>query len=329
VITVEEGKTAETTYEVVEGMQFDKGYLSPYFINRVPEMDCVLEDACVLIHEKKVSNLRDLIPILEKITQTGRPLLIIDKDGELVIKKNNLWNADMETLLKEGCVEYVDALEQEYIQLAMSIDDIPTRLAEIEEANIAHQDAIERLAELEKIRDDPELLRESNIFDIEVTIASAKEAISQAAYSVKVVPLYTHSEIDPTAIMGLSASLIPLSNHNQAPRNTYQCKMASQSMGIYHSQNYTRFDTTAKVLAYPTRPLFETQMNEVLGLNELPAGSTVILAIMTYMGYNQEDAIIMRLFCGGRLSEPSDQDECGLLANYHRKHVTVGDFTPF
>jgi len=82
VITVEEGKTAETTYEVVEGMQFDKGYISPYFINRTPEMDCLLEDAYILIHEKKISNLRDLIPLLEKIAQSGKPLLIIAEDVE-------------------------------------------------------------------------------------------------------------------------------------------------------------------------------------------------------------------------------------------------------
>jgi len=82
VITVEEGKTAETTYEVVEGMQFDKGYLSPYFINRTAEMDCLIEDAYILIHEKKISNLRDLVPILEKISQTGKALLIIAEDVE-------------------------------------------------------------------------------------------------------------------------------------------------------------------------------------------------------------------------------------------------------
>ena len=82
VITVEEGKTAETTYEVVEGMQFDKGYLSPYFINRVTEMDCLLEDAYILIHEKKISNLRELVPLLEKISGTGKPLLIISEDVE-------------------------------------------------------------------------------------------------------------------------------------------------------------------------------------------------------------------------------------------------------
>lgn len=82
VITVEEGKAAQTTYEVVEGMQFDKGYLSPYFINRTPEMDCVIEDALILIHEKKIASVRDLIPLLEKVMQSGKPLLIISEDIE-------------------------------------------------------------------------------------------------------------------------------------------------------------------------------------------------------------------------------------------------------
>ncbi|MBN2580495.1 MAG: chaperonin GroEL [Pirellulales bacterium] len=82
VITVEEGKTAETTYEVVEGMQFDKGYISPYFINRAPEMDCLMEDALILIYEKKINNVRDLIPLLEKVMAQAKPLLIIAEDVE-------------------------------------------------------------------------------------------------------------------------------------------------------------------------------------------------------------------------------------------------------
>src|SRR5438105_4450249 len=82
VITVEEGKSMETTVRFVDGMQFDKGYISPYFINRPAEMDCVLEDALILIHEKKISNLRELVPILEKIAQSGKPLLIIAEDVE-------------------------------------------------------------------------------------------------------------------------------------------------------------------------------------------------------------------------------------------------------
>jgi chaperonin GroEL len=82
VITVEEGKTLKTEVTYVDGMQFDKGYCSPYFINRPSEMDCVLEDAYVLIHEKKISNLRELVPILEKVVQRGKPLLIIAEDVE-------------------------------------------------------------------------------------------------------------------------------------------------------------------------------------------------------------------------------------------------------
>ncbi len=80
VITVEEGKTSETSYEVVEGMQFDKGYLSPYFINNMTEMKCTLENAYVLLHEKKISNVRDIVPLLEKVAQKGRQLLIIAED---------------------------------------------------------------------------------------------------------------------------------------------------------------------------------------------------------------------------------------------------------
>jgi chaperonin GroEL len=93
VITVEEGKTTETTVRFVDGMQFDKGFVSPYFINKPAEMECQLDDALILIHEKKISNLRDLLPLLEKVAQSGKPLLIIaeDVDGDaltaLVVNK--------------------------------------------------------------------------------------------------------------------------------------------------------------------------------------------------------------------------------------------------
>src|SRR5215213_3921198 len=82
VITVEEGKTAQTTLEFVEGMQFDKGYLSPYFVTSPTTMEAVFEDCLILLHEKKISNLRDLIPLLEKVAQSGRPLLIVAEDVE-------------------------------------------------------------------------------------------------------------------------------------------------------------------------------------------------------------------------------------------------------
>ncbi|WP_050029587.1 chaperonin GroEL [Verrucomicrobium sp. BvORR034] len=81
-ITVEEAKSIETSLDVVEGMQFDKGYLSPYFVTDAESMEAVLENALILIHEKKVSNLKDLLPLLEKVARTGRPLLIIAEDVE-------------------------------------------------------------------------------------------------------------------------------------------------------------------------------------------------------------------------------------------------------
>jgi chaperonin GroEL len=82
VITVEEAKGLETTLEVVEGMQFDRGYLSPYFVTDADRMECVLENALVLIHEKKISNMKDLLPVLEQVAKSGQPLLIIAEEVE-------------------------------------------------------------------------------------------------------------------------------------------------------------------------------------------------------------------------------------------------------
>ncbi|MEI6127022.1 MAG: chaperonin GroEL, partial [Pseudomonadota bacterium] len=82
VITVEESKTMETTLEVVEGMQFDRGYLSPYFVTDPERMETVMEDCYILIHEKKISSMKDLLPILEQVARSGKPFLIIAEDIE-------------------------------------------------------------------------------------------------------------------------------------------------------------------------------------------------------------------------------------------------------
>src|SRR5437870_2511386 len=93
VITVEEAKSMESTLEVVEGMQFDRGYLSPYFVTDAERMEAVLEDAFILIHEKKISNMKDMLPLLEQVARGGKPLIILaeEVDGEalatLVVNK--------------------------------------------------------------------------------------------------------------------------------------------------------------------------------------------------------------------------------------------------
>jgi chaperonin GroEL len=82
VITVEEAKTAETTLDIVEGMQFDRGYVSPYFVTNPDAMEAILEDPYILIHDKKIGSMKDLLPVLEKVAQSGRPLMIIAEDIE-------------------------------------------------------------------------------------------------------------------------------------------------------------------------------------------------------------------------------------------------------
>src|SRR5262249_41560185 len=82
VITVEESRTLETSLEVVEGMQFDRGYLSPYFVTDPERMECVLEDAMILIHEKKISSMKDLLPLLEQVAGQGKPLVVVAEDVE-------------------------------------------------------------------------------------------------------------------------------------------------------------------------------------------------------------------------------------------------------
>lgn len=104
---------------------------------------------------------------------------------------------------------------------------------------------------------------------------------------------YTHCEIHPSTIFGILASCIPFPEHNQAPRNTYQCAMGKQAMGMYVTNFYNRMDKTAYVLSNPMRPLVDTRIMRMIKLDEIPSGAPVIVAIMSYTGYNQEDSILI------------------------------------
>ena len=103
---------------------------------------------------------------------------------------------------------------------------------------------------------------------------------------------YTHCEIHTSSIFGILASCIPFPEHNQSPRNTYQCAMSKQSMGVYVTNYMNRMDKTAYVLNYPMRPLVDTRIMNIIQINKIPSGSPVIVAIMTHTGYNQEDSIL-------------------------------------
>ena len=103
---------------------------------------------------------------------------------------------------------------------------------------------------------------------------------------------YTHCEIHPSTIFGVLASCIPFPEHNQSPRNTYQSAQAKQAMGVYVTNYENRMDKTAYVLNYPARPLVDTRIMDMIHINKIPSGFTVVVAIMTHTGYNQEDSLL-------------------------------------
>jgi len=104
---------------------------------------------------------------------------------------------------------------------------------------------------------------------------------------------YTHCEIHPSTIFGVLASCIPYPEHNQAPRNTYQCAMGKQAMGVYATNYDQRMDKTAYVLNYPSRPLVDTRLMNFIYLNRIPSGTQIHVAIMSHTGYNQEDSVLI------------------------------------
>ena len=129
---------------------------------------------------------------------------------------------------------------------------------------------------------DPE---EQNWSLISIKPKSLLEASSQLAR-------YTHCEIHPSTMFGVLASCIPFPEHNQSPRNCYQCAQGKQAMGVYVTNYENRMDKTAYVLNYPTRPLVDTRIMNMIQLNKIPSGTNVIVAIMTHTGYNQEDSLL-------------------------------------
>ena len=222
-----------------------------------------------------------------------RPLLIVDPDQQLAIDRMGLRGQSNHTLLTTGAMEYISPWEQEYIKVATSITVISKRLQQIEDANETYRmaaaalDAVVRGERVEVEVDDVKM--DLTIEEARNRLTSANEVIERLRKNRP----YTHCELDPLAILGIAAALIPWPNHNQAPRNTYQVSMGKQALGIYHSNHLNRFDGKTKILAFPNRPIVETEMYDVIGLDERGPGENVKMVFMAFP-YTEEDSFVIK-----------------------------------
>lgn len=236
-----------------------------------------------------------------------RPLLIVDDDQQLALDRLGLRGAPNHVLLNSGAMEYISAWEQEYIKVATSVSLIQRRLEVIENANETYRIAV---AELEAVRAELEALGAGRDVIVEINgervnlsleegqrrLAEAQNHFDSAQDSIDKINKnkpYTHCELDPQAILGIAAALIPWPNHNQAPRNTYQVSMGKQALGVYHSNHLNRMDGKTKLLAFPNRPIVETEMYDIIGLDERGPGENVTVAFMAWP-YTEEDSFVFK-----------------------------------
>jgi DNA-directed RNA polymerase beta subunit len=230
-----------------------------------------------------------------------RPLLIVEpvnKAGKIryepLIVTKGLLGAPIKTLFDEGVIEYVDCFEQDSTELliAHTFEEVIKRDEMLEDT----------LVQYGTLKDKLERLRKKALPKGKVARGNRQEEIKRLEGELSGVEgilerlqerkPFTHVELDPTSILGVSANLIPYANHNQGPRNSYQASMAKQALGIMRAHHMACFNGTHKVLAFPTRPIFEPQLNQLLNLNAYPQGDMVWLAFSAETGFNQEDAFV-------------------------------------
>lgn len=225
-----------------------------------------------------------------------RPLLIVDPDQQLIIDKLGLRGASNHELLRNGAMEYISSWEQEYIKIATSVDLIRKRLEIINDAEETYRVAVN---ELERVKAGQQIIIELDGNKVVMDINEASRRFDTAQENINKIRKnrpYTHCELDPQAILGVAAALIPWPNHNQAPRNTYQVSMGKQALGEYHSNHLNRMDGKTKLLAFPQRPILETEMYNIIGLNTRGPGENVVVAFMAYPNTEEDSFIIKKEF---------------------------------
>jgi DNA-directed RNA polymerase II subunit RPB2 len=268
------------------------GYPDLCTINGIPRGWCNKNIVFKFVKSLKLTNIAAFTSVIMRnegveIYTTGsrvtRPLLTVNpitlnlvkdeiaingvalNDPEFISSQNKVGEY-INTLMANGALEYIDADEQDaYVVIAQTKSNLESLRNEILKAEAEY-----RLID----PSDNEKIETLNLF---IQKLRAKT--------------YTHCEIDPQAAMGIVASLAPASDHEPGARVAFNCNMGKQSLGIYHNNYMSRFDTTAKVLAFPSRPMFETQINQLL---QNVNGQTVTVMLGSYTGYNIEDGFVFK-----------------------------------
>lgn len=264
---------------------------------------------------------KGVVYIFTDANRPTRPLLVVHKN-EPIIKTKNLYQADFDDIIRQGAMEYLDAWEvSKHATIATSIHDLlhinqdlernrilvdklEARLTSWSEKikwiarpeNKTNKELNDIIAEYNQNNVSPDLDQATLIWlKLAAAIDRDQKRLGRARETIKLLSnkRYTHVEVDPTAILGVASSAIPFIGNNPGPRNTYQCNMFAQAIGVPHSIPQNQFNTTDRQLLYPAKPLVGTMMQKYLGLDDLPAGQNIILAILT-MSHNEEDSIVVK-----------------------------------
>lgn len=190
-----------------------------------------------------------------------RPLIIVEQGKSKVLDKD-VQNAiqgvkTFEDLIQEGKIEYLDVNEETDADIAMYDKDI-------------EYNAVSPFGK-----------------------AVSNHVINGTSADPTDLPNTTHLEIAPFTVLGAVAGLIPYPHHNQSPRNTYQCAMGKQAIGAIAYNQLTRIDTLLYLMVYPQQPMVRTRTIELIGYDKLPAGQNATVAVMSYSGYDIEDALVL------------------------------------
>jgi DNA-directed RNA polymerase beta subunit len=204
------------------------------------------------------------------------PALVLGEDQVPLYQKLGLEDASITELITRGCIEYISAWEQETLKIASNIEAVKERINLIADAKNNWLEAERNFAVSQSKENEERLISERTRYDD----------------SLKKKP-YSHLLLDPTIILSAAGANIPWPNHNQAPRNSYQISMSKQALGTYHAYHETRYDKKTKILTFTTRPVVETNIGKLMGLDKKPSGENIIVAFMA-MPFTEEDSFICK-----------------------------------